>query len=165
MLGRFLSAAPMRGVAAAFLLCLLTINLHAVALQGQLLRAIRGILGFSVTDLSIHWSSYQDVFTWLTEHSEDDAVVASGLDSMLSLYTGRKAYRPFVYSPDKLFYGNSSEPLITVPQLANILQSQETDYLVRLPMPDYSEEEEYHRRFASCARISRVGASCVPRRG
>lgn len=147
ILRHFLPDHAIRRVGAVFLVCLLGANLQVVMQQGRLLHDT-GYPRLKVTDHSLRWSSYEDVFAWLVRHTEADAVLASGLDSMLSLYTGRQAYRPFVYCPDKLFYGDSSEPLITVPQLADILQSHKTDYLVQLPMPDYSEEQGYHATLA-----------------
>ena len=106
-----------------------------------------------VTHTSADWSSYEKVFSWIRQNCEDDDVLACGLDSMIVLYTDCKAVRPYVYRPDRLFYGDSSDPFVSVDELTANLKRHRARYLVQLPMPGFAEEklieevidELYHR--------------------
>ncbi len=93
-----------------------------------------------LTDSPVEWSSYQRTFDWLKRHSEPRDVVASGLDSMTALYTGRQAFRPFVYDPGRLFYGEGQPELLTMQELVDILKHYQPRYLVESPMPGFMEE-------------------------
>jgi hypothetical protein len=95
----------------------------------------------SVTDTPVAWSSFERTLAWLKRHTRSEDVVASGLDSMASLYTGRSAFRPFVYNPGRLFYGHESPHLITVNELAAILKRSRPRFLMHSPMPGFAEEK------------------------
>ena len=95
-----------------------------------------------LTDSRVDWSSYERTFAWVSDHSRPQDVMAAGLDSMVALYTGRPAFRPFVYNPGRLFYGDAAADaeLLEPEQLATILQRYQPRYLVRSPMPGFMEE-------------------------
>ena len=61
-------------------------------------------------DATIDWSSYERMFAWLNANSQQQDVFAAELDSMIALYTNRRAFRPFVYDPGHLFYGQPRDP-------------------------------------------------------
>ncbi len=107
------------------------------------------------THTSADWSSYDQIFSWIRKNCEEHDVLACGCDSMIALYTDRKAFRPFVYRPGSLFYRESNVPFVTVDELAAHLKRHRTQYLVQLPMPGFAEEEpvqevidELYRRHA-----------------
>ena len=50
------------------------------------------------------WSGNQRLFDWLKAHSSPDDAIAAGVDPMVALYTGRRAYYPIVCPPLSLFY-------------------------------------------------------------
>ena len=52
------------------------------------------------------WRSYERLFVWLKSNTQEGDVIASGLDSMVYLFTERKAVRAFVARPTALFYGD-----------------------------------------------------------
>ncbi len=89
------------------------------------------------------WSSYEEVFDWLRTHAHPDDVVASGLDSMIYLYTGLRAFRPFTPCAAALFYGENLPPLGTIDDLARTLRFHKARYLVHLPLPGFSEEQPF----------------------
>ena len=95
-----------------------------------------------LTDSRVDWTSYERTFAWVRDHSESQDIVASGLDSMVALYTGRAAFRPFVYNPGRLFYGDApaDADLLAPEQLVAILNRYQPRYLVRSPMPGFMEE-------------------------
>jgi hypothetical protein len=86
------------------------------------------------------WSSYEGVFDWLRTHARPDDVVASGLDSMVYLYTGLRAFRPFTPCAASLFYGADLPPIGTIEDVTRTLQTHGARYLVQSPMPGFSEE-------------------------
>ncbi len=90
----------------------------------------------------LHWSSYQEVFAWINQNTRRDEVIAGGLDSMLYLYTGRKAFRPFVMRPEALFYGGRTTSG-GIPELANFLKLYRPSYLIQTPMPGFGEEKPF----------------------
>lgn len=51
-----------------------------------------------------HWSSTVGLLDWLRSHTEPDDVVASGIDPMVTLYTGRKSYYPIICPPLAMYY-------------------------------------------------------------
>jgi hypothetical protein len=68
--------------------------------------------------------------------------MASGLDTMIYLYTGRRAVRPFAMNPISLFYLKDSPPMVTA-SLIRILQDYQPKYLIQTPMPKFSEEKPF----------------------
>ncbi len=91
------------------------------------------------------WSSYEAVFDWLGAHANADDVVASGLDSMVYLYTGLRAFRPFTPGAAALFYGGDAPALGTVDEFAERLLFHGTRFLVRTPLPGFAEELPFRR--------------------
>lgn len=89
------------------------------------------------------WSAYERVFDWLRTHARSGDVVASGLDSMIYLYTGLHSFRPFTPSAVALFYGGKQPPLGSLDTLVQTLRKHRTRFLVRLPLPGFSEEQPF----------------------
>lgn len=87
----------------------------------------------------VRWPAFQESFAWLREHAQSDDVVASGLDTMVYLYTDLSSFRPFAQNPGALFYGQDALPLGTVEQLAETLDRQRPRFLVDCPMPGFGE--------------------------
>lgn len=58
------------------------------------------------------------------------------------LYTDRHSIRPFVISPDFLFYGQDSQPF-EVDDLVRILKSYRAKFLVDTPMLGFAEEKTF----------------------
>jgi hypothetical protein len=96
-----------------------------------------------MSDARVAWSSHQRVFAWLRLRSRPEDVVSCGLDSMVSLYTDLQAFRPFVYNPGRLFYGQGPSVLLTPEELASILKRHRPRYLVQMPMPGFAEEKPF----------------------
>jgi hypothetical protein len=125
----------------AFTLCLtITANVGYSALYGRISHQTGYAYG-SVPKSPVMWSSYQRVFVWLRTHTGPHDLVASGLDSMVSLYTDRPAVRPFVHRPLSLFYGDKRPATGTVEEFTNILRTTHARYVVELPMPGFAEEQ------------------------
>ena len=135
--GDFLSAAAMRWApaAAATILvgngCLLAHHAQVVRQHGYP-QCRRG-------DDQANWSSYKEVFDWLRRHAHRDDLIASGLDSMASLYTGLTSVRPYAYRPTSLFYGDNSGSWLTARELAMYVESLQARYVVDTPMPGFAE--------------------------
>jgi hypothetical protein len=78
------------------------------------------------------WTSYQDIFQWLKAHSQPDDVIASWNDSMIFLYTGRRAIRPFKITPAILGYGLESYG--SAQDLFRAVKTYKIRYLVEVPV-------------------------------
>ena len=115
-------------------------NLSLIARHAQI-TASSGYPMMRVTDTPVEWSSFERTLDWLRRHARPDDVVASGLDSMASLYTNRRAFRPFVYNPGRLFYGHGPSHLMTVEELVAILKHSRPRFLMHTPMPGFAEEK------------------------
>jgi hypothetical protein len=103
------------------------------------------------------WSNFEQLFGWVRQHSSADDVLASGLDTMLFLYTDRHAIRPFEPQPTALFYGDSRPGAGTVEQFARALRQHHVKFFVRLPMHNFAEEgpldrlvTETRQKFPGC---------------
>ncbi len=94
-------------------------------------------------DAPAFWSSYEGIFEWLGKNSQPDDVITSGLDSMIYLYTSRRAFRPFSADPISMFYGLDHSATGTVQDLIQILKVGKPRYLVHTPMPGFSEEKPF----------------------
>ena len=93
-------------------------------------------------DYSVSWLSYSSIFHWINDHTQPDDVMASGLDTMVYLYAGRRAFRPFAMNPVSLFYLKDSRPMATA-TLIRILKDYQPKYLIQTPMPKFSEEKPF----------------------
>ncbi len=89
----------------------------------------------------VSWSSYEAVFNWVKSHTTPDDTMAAGLDTMIYLYTGRRAFRPFVGRPAAMFYGDASQSLGTPADLLQVMKAYRARYLVHTPMPGFGEEK------------------------
>jgi hypothetical protein len=98
------------------------------------------------------WTDYQRLFRWIRENTAMEDVLASGLDSMLYLYTGRQAVRPFESRPRMLFYGENGAATGTVEDLVSILNQHRAKFLVKLPMPGFAEEEPLNQLIEEAVR-------------
>ncbi|MEW6660477.1 MAG: hypothetical protein AB1424_17665 [Thermodesulfobacteriota bacterium] len=119
---------------------LLAANLSSVFIQGQINQKTRYPL-LVRTNPPVHWSSHESMFNWLKLHTSPDDVIASGLDTMVYLYTGRRAFRPFVSRPAAMFYGDPSQSLGTPADLLQVMRAYRAHYLVHTPMPGFGEEK------------------------
>jgi hypothetical protein len=129
--------------AAAAAACVAAIVLANVVLLARQAAQVRAT-GYPVarlTDAPVSWASYDRTFAWLRENSQPQDVVAAGLDSMVALYTDRRAFRPYVYDPGRLFYGEVETELLSPGELAAILKRYHPRYLVESPMPGFMEEQ------------------------
>jgi hypothetical protein len=122
---------------------LITFNL-AYASHVHSLTKIRNYPFFSPTIDQVKWESYEDIFDWILKHTEADDIIASGLDTMIYLYTGRQGFRPFRASPISIFYGQTHiSPLGSLEEMVHTIKSTDTRYLVELPMPGFSEYKHF----------------------
>lgn len=91
----------------------------------------------------VAFADYHQLFAWLSEHSRDNDIIACGLDTMVFLYTGRQAFRPFIHRPATLYYGADGQKTVTVTELERTLKRQGANYLVRTPLPGFEEEASF----------------------
>jgi hypothetical protein len=80
------------------------------------------------------WQAYEDLFSWIRLNTEKDDVVASGMDTMIALYTERAAFRPYVYRPAEQLYGAPPKPTDRATEFLEILKRNRATYLVDLPV-------------------------------
>ena len=78
----------------------------------------------------VTWDGYQKTFDWIRSHTSSTDILASGMDTMVFLYTGRAAYRPVVYRPETV-YGAAGSPIGSVPEVEQRLSK--AGYVVLLP--------------------------------
>jgi hypothetical protein len=79
------------------------------------------------------WSAYERLFGWVRANTPADAVTASHADPVVHLFTGRKAFNPFVASPTRQFYGQPGEALPTPAELAARLRAGGAMFVVTVP--------------------------------
>lgn len=87
-----------------------------------------------------HWDRYAALLGWIEANTAPDAVIASGFDPMVYLYTGRLAYRPFVGRPVDLYYGAGGPALGTVDQLRAAILEGGATHVAKVAMPLFAEE-------------------------
>jgi hypothetical protein len=131
-----------RGVLMVGMVILLAANLTLVLIRGQVHRET-GYPLLSRLHPSVSWSSYEAVFNWLKSHTSPEETIASGLDTMIYLYTGRRAIRPFVGRPASMFYEDASQSPGTPEDLLQVMKIYRSLYLVSTPMPGFGEEKPF----------------------
>ena len=131
---------PVRWVCWAVTVALLFCNVELLMRHSTLTEKF-GYPYKKLTNEQASWSSYQQMFAWLRKNTSPDDVIASCSDSMVSLYCDRRSIRPFIYHPERLFYGDGTEEPVTPSELAAILKSHQPRYLAKFPMTSFSEEE------------------------
>jgi hypothetical protein len=142
----FLSVGRRRYVSATAAAIVVLFNLAFDVTTGRVSRQVGYPYLFApgVTDRPtqpVSWSAFEDMFRWVRSHVGANEVVASGLDTMLSLYTGRPSFRPWVYRPEALFYGSQLAKLGTPDEFLTILKTHRARYLVMVPMEGFAEAE------------------------
>lgn len=91
----------------------------------------------------VKWSSYEDIFQWIRAQSNPNDVIACGLDSMVYLYTDRRAFRPFIANPTSLFYGGSVPALGSIDDFIDLMTFYYPKYLVHVPLADFEEDRHF----------------------
>jgi hypothetical protein len=134
--------APAWGAVAAGLL--LAGNAALLLQHRQIVREL-GYPMVRLGDPLVLWASYEDLFDWVRTTTSPDDVVVTGFDSMLSLYTGRPAIRPFASRPGRLFYRRESEHEAErdAAQLEQTLWAARPAFLIASPMPGFAEDEPF----------------------
>ena len=94
-----------------------------------------------------NWPEYEKTFEWIRSNTDRNAVLASGLDTMLYLYTRRKAFRPFGLQPENLFYGGVGPGIGTARDFVRYLRDGGAQFAVQLPMPGFVEERQVYDVF------------------
>jgi hypothetical protein len=143
--GPVLSPSPRRYVAAAMAAGILAFNLTGVRAAGLVSHRAGYPYHFAPdgTTPVIAWSSFEDMFSWVRAHTSEKDILASGLDTMLSLYTGRRALRPWIHRPEALFYGARVPATGTPDEFLAILKSHRARYLIAFPLEHFSEAEPF----------------------
>jgi hypothetical protein len=104
------------------------------------------------------WAGYVAVFDWVKQHTDSDDIIASGMDPMVYLYTNRRAVRPFATLPSVQLYGASTGHSASLEEFLDVLVNTPVRYVVRVPMPDYSEEPILDDLIA---RLRQQAAGCL----
>jgi hypothetical protein len=104
-------------------------------------------------EAKVHWADYEDLFIWLRTHTDRGAILGSGMDTMLYLYTERQAIRPFVVRPTALVYGESLPPLGTQAEFVDRLRSDHVSYVIELPMVGFSEMKPFGDLITATKRV------------
>ncbi len=140
-------------LATLLLTALLAVNVSVMARMIQVSHAGHYPLYFQSKE-SVTWQAYEDLFTWIKTNTQPGDVIASGLDTMIFLYTDRPAFRPFKGRPVSLFYGSPEPALGPKEEILQFLKRHEARFLVQLPMPVFSEEPHF------AAAIGQILSSC-----
>ena len=100
----------------------------------------------------VAWRSYEDVFAWLRDHSRPDDRIASALDSMVYLYTGRQSFRPFRHLPERLFYFVPGPKSGTADEVFEAMTTNRARFLTLMPIPGFEAELSFSQLVAELRR-------------
>jgi hypothetical protein len=87
-----------------------------------------------------NWMEFERLFAWVERETPRDEVVAAGLDTMVFLYTGRRAIRVFPHRPDAFFYQSARPPVGTPEELLEGLRPFGAGYVVETPLYLFLEQ-------------------------
>ena len=99
------------------------------------------------------WPRFERLFGWIRDRTGPDDVLASNLDPLFFLYTGRPSFRPFPGHPLELFYGQEGPGAGTVEELKQALSTYGAQYLIRVPTDGITEVEAFDRLIAETTRL------------
>ena len=100
----------------------------------------------------VSWREYEGVFGWLRNNSHPDDRVASALDSMVYLYTGRQSFRPFKHRPERLFYFFPGPKSGTADEILETLTTNRARFLAVMPIPGFEAESSFSQLVAELRR-------------
>jgi hypothetical protein len=110
-----------------------------------------------------NWSCFTDAFGWIESHTRPTDIIASYFDSMVFLYTGRRAFRPLVVAPASPYYGVATQP-VTVDELLLTLKANKGRYVLCTPFDRFNDEssltamvDEVRRRHPRAVSTAYVG--------
>ncbi len=86
-----------------------------------------------------NWSCFTDAFSWIDSNTKPTDIFASYFDSMVFLYTGRRAFRPLVVAPASPYYGITTLP-VTPDQLLGTLKTGRGRYVLCTPFDRFNDE-------------------------
>ena len=112
---------------------------------------------------SYGWSGFSETFSWVTQNTQEDDILAAAYDPMYYLYTGRKAVRPWIHRPETYFYpyGNASPDLGSVEEIRNHLEELGVRFLIVNPLEGYSERVAVAELFESLVQSYAVRPELV----
>jgi hypothetical protein len=127
-------------------LVILRLDVREIAVRHRLAREW-GYPYLGIPDEPVAWRSLADAFAWMAATSAPHDVIASGFDSMTSLYTGRAAFRPATLRPRGLYHDDVAL-LGTADELRATLVARRPRFLFLSPMPGSPEEAPLHALIA-----------------
>lgn len=86
------------------------------------------------------WRPHAALFGWIEQNTDPDAILASGMDPMVYLYTGRTGFRPWTGQPQIMFYGREGLALGTADDLERALRAGGATHFVEIPLAGFAEE-------------------------
>jgi hypothetical protein len=91
------------------------------------------------------WQAIRTLSAWIRENTRPDAIIATNLDPLVYLLTGRKSIRAFKGDPYLLIYSldENSRPLGDFMEFRNHLRRHRVTYLMVTPMSFYSEAPHF----------------------
>ena len=97
------------------------------------------------------WAEFEQVIGWVESNTSADAILASNLDPLLFLYTGRKAVRPFEANPVELYYARDPEGEALGPPaaLARRLGDSGAQFLITTPGTCFREKRHLESQLAT----------------
>jgi 4-amino-4-deoxy-L-arabinose transferase-like glycosyltransferase len=97
------------------------------------------------------WPSFLDAFTWIRTNTRPNDVIAGYFDSMIFLYTDRRAFRPLVIAPASPYYGITI-PAVTPDQLFRSLQAYDGRYVLCTPFDHFGNEAPFKQMIEEIRR-------------
>jgi hypothetical protein len=143
--GKFLTRfapATARSVAIGVLIACVGPNTLLLAQRATLNREY-GYPYYSRPQEPVAWPVYLELFQWIREHTRETDTLAAPLDSMISAYTGRRAFRPYIHRPGELFYGAPGSPVGAEMDLIAAMEIGRATYLVVTPMFEFAEARAF----------------------
>lgn len=88
----------------------------------------------------VNWADFQELLCWIKENTSSQDLIASNLDTMIYLYTGRQGFRPYFEDPKLFFYQLPGTAFTSPGETASIMPAQRANYLIQTPMPLFAAE-------------------------
>ena len=97
------------------------------------------------------WNEMSKLFTWIRQNTPANAVLASNLDPLFYLATGRDTVRGFVPNGYKTYYQPRGEA-VTAYELSESIRRYGINYVVLTPDRDFPESPAFHKSVLALER-------------
>ena len=104
------------------------------------------------TGEEVTWADYQIMLNWISDHASSSDIIASTIDPIVYLYTGRRSVMPALLEPGRWIYNSGEPPYGTDQEILAHLDKVEASYVMLVPLPADASQWVLTRQFEAISK-------------